>query len=122
MDSRTKRLYIVVPLLWILLMSLAVWVAHARTGAEGGVEEEEESKEGEKQSLAPLTVPPLALSQAVEAKRARPGAALVDADTVQAHSASDIAIGVEGGATHSFTGPWASATVSRTSWVRRSTV
>lgn len=57
MNNRTKRLYIVVPLLWVVVLGAAAWMAYVRSPKEpGGVEEEEEGQKAPAaapQSLAP---------------------------------------------------------------------
>lgn len=49
MNNRMKRLYIVVPLLWIVLIGAATWMAYVRS-PKGPVVEE-----GEKKALAPTS-------------------------------------------------------------------
>lgn len=51
MNNRTKRLYIVVPLLWVLIIGAATWTAYVRSPKGPVVEHEEESEAP--QSLAP---------------------------------------------------------------------
>ncbi|MEN6546703.1 MAG: hypothetical protein ABFE07_11750 [Armatimonadia bacterium] len=52
MNNRTKRLYIVVPLLWIVIVGAATWTAYVRSPKGPVVEEEKQEKEAP-QSLAP---------------------------------------------------------------------
>ena len=46
MDNRTKRLYIVVPLLWVVLIGAAAGIAYVRHSAVGEDEHEEEEANG----------------------------------------------------------------------------